>query len=66
MDHIILGHLDLWATHNTPDKLAEAILRFEEARHKICRQQLSADAAEKFCWKKVFTKLLHYYEEVMV
>jgi alpha-1,6-mannosyltransferase len=65
MDPIILKHLDLWALSNTAKDLAAAILRFENVRECINREELALEAAQKFSWDRVFANLLNFYKEVI-
>jgi len=65
MDEIILAHIDLWACRNTPRELASAVLRFASIKNSINRKELASEAVKRFSWKKVFTKLLSYYNEAL-
>jgi len=65
MDQVICHEQDSWATQNTPDALANAILEFSARDVEAIGRTAAKAVAESYAWPQVFGHLFTIYEEVL-
>lgn len=61
MDANVMVGLDQWADRNTPESLAEAILRMSTLDLPTLGREASAAVHDRFSWTRVFGELWKYY-----
>lgn len=64
MDRIIFSDQAFWATEDTPDALADAILSVASQDPRAAGAAAARCAADRYSWNSVFEKLFRVYEEV--
>jgi alpha-1,6-mannosyltransferase len=65
MDRIIHNDQTLWARENSPEALAEAIIKTTLTDLKHDPQGLHDRVAAQYSWRQVFTRLFDLYREVV-
>lgn len=65
MDRIIFTDQSHWAKENSPDALAEAILRITQSNLRNAGRQAAERVHADFSWTNIFAKQLDHYQRVI-
>lgn len=64
MDRIIHNDQTVWATDNTPEALAEAVVNATASGLPAQGASVAAEVRSRYAWQKVFDRLFRVYREV--